>query len=103
MGEPGPIVYYGSDDIDGDLAKVREFGGEADEKQPIPGIGWFARCKDSEGNPFSFFQSDETVPPPAACRLPPSRPPARPASRAPFMEPRRGDVGYASAASPLAR
>jgi uncharacterized protein len=49
MGEPGPIVYYGSDD-----------------KQPIPGVGWFARCKDTEGNPFSLFQSDESVPPPAA-------------------------------------
>jgi predicted enzyme related to lactoylglutathione lyase len=59
--EQGPIVYYGSDDIDADLAKVRELGGEADDKQPIPGIGWFARCKDTGGNPFSFFQSDESV------------------------------------------
>ena len=59
----GPIVYYGSDDIDADLAKVRELGGEADDKQPIPSVGWFARCRDTEGNPFSFFQSDETVEP----------------------------------------
>jgi uncharacterized protein len=66
MGEPGPILYYGSDDIDADLAKVRELGGEAADKQPIPGVGWFARCKDTEGNPFSLFQSDESVPPPAA-------------------------------------
>lgn len=66
MGEPGPIVYYSSDDIDADLAKVRELSGDAEDKQPIPGIGWFARCKDSEGNPFSFFQSDESAPPPAA-------------------------------------
>ena len=59
----GPIVYYGSDDIDADLAKVRELGGEADDKQPIPSVGWFARCRDTEGNPFSFFQSDESVQP----------------------------------------
>ena len=59
----GPIVYYGSEDIDADIAKVRELGGEADDKQPIPGVGWFARCKDTEGSPFSFFQSDESVQP----------------------------------------
>ena len=60
----GRVVYFGSDDIDADIAKVRELGGEADEKQPIPTVGWFARCKDTEGNPFSLFQSDESVAPP---------------------------------------
>jgi uncharacterized protein len=60
----GPVVYYGSDDIDADLAKVRELGGETEDKHPIPAIGWFARCKDTEGNPFSFFQSDESAPMP---------------------------------------
>jgi len=59
----GPVVYYGSEDIDADLAKVRELGGEAGDKQPIPRVGWFARCKDTAGNPFSFFQSDESVQP----------------------------------------
>jgi predicted enzyme related to lactoylglutathione lyase len=54
-------IYLGSDDIDADLAKVRELGGEADDKQPIPHVGWFARCKDTEGNGFSLFQSDESV------------------------------------------
>ena len=62
----GPVVYYASDNIDSDLAKVRELGGEAEEKSPIPGIGWYAGCKDTEGNPFSFFQNDESVPPPGA-------------------------------------
>ncbi len=60
-GEQGPIVYYGSEDIDADLAKVRDLGGDAEDKQPIPGVGWFARCKDTAGNPFSFFQTDESV------------------------------------------
>ena len=63
-GTSGTTVYFGSDDIDADLAKVRERGGDADEKQPIPTVGWFARCKDSEGNEFSLFQSDESVPVP---------------------------------------
>jgi hypothetical protein len=58
----GPIVYMATDDIDATLAKVRDAGGSADEKQPIPGIGWFARCKDTEGNAFSLFQGDESVP-----------------------------------------
>jgi uncharacterized protein len=62
--EQGPTIYLGSDDIDADLAKVRELGGEAGDKQPIPSVGWFARCKDTEGNPFSLFQSDESVAPP---------------------------------------
>jgi uncharacterized protein len=60
----GTTIYLGTDDIDGDLGKVRELGGEADDKQPIPSIGWFARCKDSEGNEFSLYQSDENAPMP---------------------------------------
>jgi predicted enzyme related to lactoylglutathione lyase len=63
-GETGTRLYLGSDDIDGDLANVKELGGEADDKQPIPHVGWFARCKDSEGNDFSLFQSDENAPMP---------------------------------------
>jgi uncharacterized protein len=59
----GTTIYLGSDDIDGDLAKVQELGGDAEDKQPIPNVGWFARCKDSEGNEFSLFQSDESAQP----------------------------------------
>jgi uncharacterized protein len=60
----GPIVYFATEDIDATLAKIRELGGSADEKQPIPTIGWFARCKDTEGNSFSLFQGDDSVPMP---------------------------------------
>ena len=63
-GAAGTTIYLGTDDIDADLAKARELGGDADDKQPIPSIGWFARCKDSEGNEFSLFQSDENAPMP---------------------------------------
>lgn len=63
-GQSGTKVYLGSDDIEGDIAKVRELGGEAEDKQPIPHVGWFSGCKDSEGNEFSLFQSDESVTPP---------------------------------------
>jgi predicted enzyme related to lactoylglutathione lyase len=62
-GETGPVIYFDSDDIDADVAKVRELGGAAEDKQPIPHVGWFTRCKDTEGNSFSLFQSDESVAP----------------------------------------
>ncbi|MDQ3893996.1 MAG: VOC family protein [Actinomycetota bacterium] len=62
-GEHGPIVYFDTDDIDETLARASELGGRAEEKQPIPSVGWFARCWDTEGNPFSLFQSDESVQP----------------------------------------
>ena len=68
--EKGPVVYFGSDDIDADIAKARENGGEAEEKQLIPSIGWFARCKDPGGNPFSFFQSDESAQMPEGMEMP---------------------------------
>jgi uncharacterized protein len=60
-GEQGPIVYFDTDDIDTSVAKVRELGGQADDKQPIPHIGWYARCTDTEGNSFSLYQSDESA------------------------------------------
>ena len=57
----GPIVFFATEDIDKSIARARELGGSAEDKQPIPTIGWFARCRDTEGNDFSLFQSDESV------------------------------------------
>lgn len=65
-GERNPIVYFDTDDIDATLARVRELGGEAEDKQPIPGVGWFARAHDPEGNAVSLYQSDENAPAPEA-------------------------------------
>ena len=67
-GQSGTTLYLGADDIDADLAKVKELGGDAEDKQPIPNVGWFSRCKDSEGNEFSLFQSDESAPMPEGMR-----------------------------------
>ena len=55
------IVYFDTDDIDASIAKVRELGGSADDKQPVPQQGWFAGCKDTEGNAFSLWQSDSNA------------------------------------------
>jgi predicted enzyme related to lactoylglutathione lyase len=61
-GEPGhPNVYFDVDDIDASLAKVQELGGESDAKAPVPGMGWFAHCRDSEGNAFSLWQTDSSA------------------------------------------
>jgi uncharacterized protein len=57
----GLVVYFGTDDIDASVAKVRELGGQADDKQPVPQYGWFASCKDTEGNAFSLWQGDENA------------------------------------------
>jgi predicted enzyme related to lactoylglutathione lyase len=54
-------IYFDTDDVDASLEKVREHGGTSAGKQPIPHVGWFAHCKDTEGNEFSVFQSDESV------------------------------------------
>jgi len=54
-------IYFDTDDIDASIGKVRSSGGEATDKQPIPNIGWFANCKDTEGNAFNLYQSDESA------------------------------------------
>ena len=63
-GQTGVLVYFDTDDIDASIAEVRESGGEAEDKGPIPGVGWYSHCKDTEGNAFGLFKGDESAPPP---------------------------------------
>jgi predicted enzyme related to lactoylglutathione lyase len=56
-----PTVYFGTDDIDSTLKKIKDSGGTTEQKAPIPGQGWFAACVDPDGNAFSLFQSDPTI------------------------------------------
>jgi hypothetical protein len=56
-----PNYYHDVPDIDAALAKVRELGGSAEDKAPVPGMGWFAACTDSEGNAFHIWQSDSAA------------------------------------------
>jgi len=61
-GDPGhPNVYFDVDDMDAAVARVRELGGQADDKQPVPQMGWFAACRDTEGNAFSLWQTDSNA------------------------------------------
>jgi hypothetical protein len=63
-GKHGLRVYFDVDDINAGAARVNELGGEAKEPSPIPGMGWFAICKDPHGNDFGLWQNDPSVPAP---------------------------------------
>ena len=57
-GEKGIKVYFEVDDIDAEIGRIRDAGGETEEKMPVPSMGWFAICKDPEGNEFGLWQTD---------------------------------------------
>jgi predicted enzyme related to lactoylglutathione lyase len=43
-------------------AKVERLGGKViTPKTPVPGMGYFAVCKDTENNGFGIFEADETA------------------------------------------
>lgn len=59
---PGVVIYVGVDDIDDALDRVQRNGGAAlTEKVPIPGVGWSAHVRDTEGNLIGLFQADADV------------------------------------------
>ena len=48
--------------LDAAVAKAVACGGTISApKMPIPGIGWLAYCKDTEGNTFGLVQSDPSA------------------------------------------
>ncbi|MCC6830912.1 MAG: VOC family protein [Thermoleophilia bacterium] len=60
-GERGPVVYLDVDDIGDGTARVRELGGVAGDRMPVPGMGWFAVCADPHGNAFGLWQDDPSA------------------------------------------
>lgn len=53
------VCTIGVDDIDSTIAKLEPYGLEvALPKGPIPGVGWQAYYRDTEGNLFGIHQSD---------------------------------------------
>lgn len=51
-----------TDSIEDSLAKITEAGGSVLlGKTPIPSMGWFATCKDTEGNTFGLFTTDSSA------------------------------------------
>jgi predicted enzyme related to lactoylglutathione lyase len=46
-------------DLDASVQAATDNGGQiALPKMPIPGVGWLAYCKDTEGNIFGMMQND---------------------------------------------
>ena len=50
------------ENLDKCLGTIQDFGGTlALPKMPIPGVGWLAYCKDTEGNIFGIMQDDKNA------------------------------------------
>ena len=62
-GESGVVTLTMQvDSIEDATARVAEKGGRVlQAKTPIPGMGWFATCEDTEGNKFGLFTNDPTA------------------------------------------
>jgi uncharacterized protein len=60
----GLRAFFDVDDINAGASKVRQLGGEAGEAMPVPQMGWFAICKDTEDNEFGLWQTDPSAPTP---------------------------------------
>lgn len=57
-----PVVIAGVEDIDDVLSRVEPCGGKvAQGKLPVPGMGWSAYVRDSEGNTIGLFQQDASA------------------------------------------
>ncbi|EKE11103.1 MAG: hypothetical protein ACD_15C00138G0026 [uncultured bacterium] len=60
MSEEKKYLYdctVGVDDLDAAIKAVKDNGGTIiKEKSEIPGVGWFAGAKDTEGNQFGLMQ-----------------------------------------------
>jgi len=60
--EPVKVLVntIGVPSVDDFIKKVEAAGGKIiAPKMPIPGVGWFAYCIDTEGNLFGIMESDE--------------------------------------------
>jgi uncharacterized protein len=60
-GKRGTRAYFDVDDIKAGAARVKELGGEADDPQPVPSMGWFSTCRDPQGNEFGLWQNDTSA------------------------------------------
>jgi hypothetical protein len=52
----GVMAYFGVADVDEAARQVAELGGTAGDKEEIPGVGFYVRCVDLDGNTFGLYQ-----------------------------------------------
>jgi uncharacterized protein len=58
----GTICTLGVESLDASTDKVQELGGEVvAPKMAVPGVGWLAYCRDTEGILFGLLQPDESA------------------------------------------
>jgi len=55
-GQRGLVTYFSVEDIESTIQRVRDLGGEAGEKQEVPGFAFYSVCTDTEGNSFGLFE-----------------------------------------------
>jgi predicted enzyme related to lactoylglutathione lyase len=59
----GVVIYISVDSVDDTLARIAAAGGERlTETASIPGFGWTAKFRDTEGNTVGLFQEDQSEP-----------------------------------------
>jgi predicted enzyme related to lactoylglutathione lyase len=57
-----PTGYYGVESVADSLAQVEQLGGKVlVPRSPVPGMGWFANCQDTEGNVFGLWETDTSA------------------------------------------
>ena len=55
-----PVNYIAVESVDESVKKAKRLGaGDVMPKTPVKGMGWFAWLKDTEGNVFGLWQTDE--------------------------------------------
>ena len=55
---PNPVIYVDVGSVEQAIGKVKSAGGSVvTPKTPIPGMGAYARVKDTEGNVIGLFES----------------------------------------------
>jgi uncharacterized protein len=57
-----PIITIDVEDLDGALAQVESAGGAVVQgKDAVPGMGWYAYFRDTEGNILGLWQTDSSA------------------------------------------
>jgi len=60
--QQGITNYFDVKSVQEYSAKVEQLGGKViSPKMPVPGMGYFAMCADTENNTFGIFEPDKTA------------------------------------------
>ena len=60
--DQGPVSYVQVESVAEYAAKVQELGGQVIvPRSPVPGMGWFAHCMDTESNIFALWEDDPSA------------------------------------------